>query len=273
MCRWLAYSGAPILIEDVLFKTDHSLIDQSLRALDASNTTNGDGFGVGWYGKRDVPGVYKDIRPAWNDTNLQALAAQIESPMFLAHVRATTGSPVQRTNCHPFSHEKWLFVHNGAINEFSKLHRDLAFAISPELFPYIRGSTDSELMFLLALTFGMEGDVRAGVSRMAGFVEYTAAKYGVEDALQMTLGISDGESLFAVRYSTAGHSRSLFHSASRDATMEIAPEAGRFSRDARAIVSEPLSDLETEWVPVPESSFLTITKGEISCEPFSPIAP
>lgn len=273
MCRWLAYSGAPILLEDVLFKTDNSLIDQSLRATKASTTTNGDGFGIGWYGKRDVPGVYKDIRPAWNDANLQALAAQIESPMFLAHVRATTGTPVQRTNCHPFNYQKWMFVHNGIINEFDKLHRDLAFAVSPELFPLIRGTTDSELMFLLALTFGMAGDVRAGISRMAGFVEVAAEQYGIRDALQMTLGISDGESLYGVRYSTVGDSRSLFHSASRDATMEIAPDAGRFSRDARAIVSEPLSDLEEEWVPVPEGSFLRITGGEISCEPFAPIVP
>lgn len=273
MCRWLAYSGAPIFMDEVLFKTDHSLIDQSLRASDTSSTTNGDGFGIGWYGKRNVPGVYKDIRPAWNDKNLQALAAQIESPMFLAHVRATTGSPVQRTNCHPFNHEKWLFVHNGAINQFDKLHRDLAIAVSPQLFPYISGSTDSELMFLLALTFGMDGDVHAGISRMAGFVEHTAAQNGVENALEMTLGISDGESLFAFRYSSAGESRSLFHSASRDATMEIAPEAGRFSRNARAIVSEPLSDLEAEWVSVPESTFVTINAGEISCAPFAPIAP
>ena len=273
MCRWLAYSGAPILIEDVLFKTDHSLIDQSLRAADVHNTTNGDGFGLGWYGKCDVPGVYKDIRPAWNDTNLQALAAQIESPMFLAHVRATTGSPVQRTNCHPFNHEKWLFVHNGLINEFDKLHRNLAFAVSPDLFPLIRGTTDSELMFLLALTFGMEGDVKVGIARMAGLVEHVAEKHGIRNALQMTLGISDGESLYAVRYSTAGDSRSLFHSASRDATMEIAPEAGRFSRNARAIVSEPLNDLEAEWIPVPEASFLTLTGGKVSCEPFVPIAP
>ena len=273
MCRWLAYSGSSILLEDVLFNTDHSLIDQSLRALDATTTTNGDGFGIGWYRQRDLPGVYRDIRPAWNDTNLQALAAQIESPLFLAHVRATTGSPVQRTNCHPFSHGKWLFVHNGSINDFSRLHRELAFAVSPELFPCILGSTDSELMFLLALTFGMEADVRTGIARMAGFVEHAAAQRGIDNALQMTLGISDGESLFAVRYSTAGASRSLFHSASRDATMEIAPEASRFSRDSRAIVSEPLSDFEAEWVPVPESSFVKITRGEITCEPFAPIAP
>ena len=89
----------------------------------------------------------------------------------------------------------------------------------------------------------------------------------------MTLGISDGESLFAFRYSTEGDSRSLYHSASRDATMEIAPDAGRFSRDARAIVSEPLDDLEAEWVAVPEASFVTITKGKITCESFAPIAP
>lgn len=273
MCRWLAYSGAPILLEDVLFKTDHSLIDQSLRASHAQQTTNGDGFGVGWYGKRDTPGVYKDIRPAWNDTNLQALAAQIESSMFLAHVRATTGTPVQRTNCHPFQHRNWLFVHNGLIGDYPKLRRDLALSISPALFPSICGTTDSELMFLLALSFGMEGDVHAGIARMAGLVERFAESNGIPNALQMTLGISDGDSLYAVRYSTEGKSRSLFYSASRDATMEIAPEAGRFSRDARAIVSEPLSSLEADWIAVPEASFLTISKGNVACEPFAPIPP
>ena len=270
MCRWLAYSGAPIFLDEVLFKTDNSLIDQSLHASVSPTTTNGDGFGVGWYGQRAVPGVYRDIRPAWNDTNLQALAAQIESPMFLAHVRATTGSPVQRTNCHPFSHNQWLFAHNGLINEYDKLHRDLAFAISPELFPYIRGTTDSELMFLLALSYGMDGDVNAGLSRMAGLVEHVAEQNGVEEALQMTLGISDGESLYAVRYSTAGESRSLFHSASRDATEEIAPDAGRFSRGARAIVSEPLTELPDIWVEIPESTAVVIRGGEVDSFPFRP---
>lgn len=273
MCRWLAYSGAPVLLDDVLFCTDHSLIDQSLRASASHTTTNGDGFGMGWYGDRDVPGVYKDIRPAWNDSNLKALAGQIESPMFLAHVRATTGSAVQRTNCHPFSHENWLFVHNGEINDFGELHRDLALAVAPDLFHQISGSTDSELMFMLALTFGLTGDVHAGVARMAGYVEHVAAEHDVENALQMTLGISDGESLFAVRYSTAGDSRTLFHSANREATSEIAEGRLRFARGARAVVSEPLTAFEEEWVPVPESSFLRITGRDISCEKFTPITP
>ncbi len=271
MCRWLAYSGAPVLLEDVLFRPEHSLIDQSLRALDAPTTTNGDGFGIGWYGGRELPGMYKDVRPAWNDSNLKALAGQIESPMFMAHVRAATGSPVQRTNCHPFRHEKWLFVHNGVINEFGKLHRDLAVAVAPELFHQITGSTDSELMFMLALTFGLKGDVHAGIARMAGLVEAVAAEHGVDDALQMTLGISDGEALYAVRYSTSGESRTLFHSASREATSEIAHSAVHFSRGARAVVSEPLNDFKEEWIPVPESSFVRISGRDISCESFAPI--
>ena len=273
MCRWLAYSGAPIHLDEVLFKTEHSLIDQILHAASSASVTNGDGFGIGWYGKRDTPGVYKDIRPAWNDANLHALAAQIESPMFLAHVRATTGSPVQRTNCHPFEYGKWLFVHNGEIRAFDKLHRELAFAIKPDLYPLISGTTDSEIMFLLALSFGLEGDVQAAVARMAGLVEEAAARQGIEDALQMTLGISDGTSLYAVRYSTEGKSRSLFYSATRDATGELAPEAGRLARGARAIVSEPWSDLEEDWMPVPESTFLTITGSEINLAPFAPIVP
>jgi len=128
-------------------------------------------------------------------------------------------------------------------------------------------------MFLLALTFGLDTDVFTGVARMAGLVEYIAAEHNIDEALQMTLGISNGESLYAARYSTVGKSRSLYYSASHNAAMEIAPGIGKFSSDARAIVSEPLSSLASEWVPVPEASFLTITRGEISCKPFAPIPP
>ena len=52
MCRWMAYSGDPILAEDLLFRPAHSLIDQSLHSRMGATTTNGDGFGVGWYGDR-----------------------------------------------------------------------------------------------------------------------------------------------------------------------------------------------------------------------------
>lgn len=273
MCRWLAYSGGAIYLDEVVFKIEHSLIDQSLHAQRGETTTNGDGFGIGWYGKRDIPGIYKDIQPAWNDSNLQALAAQIESPLFLAHIRAATGTAVQRTNCHPFQYKNWLFVHNGAINGFHAIKRDLVLAISPELYTEIKGTTDSELMFYLALTFGMADNVAGGVARMVGMVEQVGHKHGIENPMQMSLGISDGRSLYAFRYSSEGRSRTLFHSERIEAIREIAPEAERFSPDARAIVSEPLTDLAEAWIPVAESSFITIAAGDVHRQSFQPETP
>jgi predicted glutamine amidotransferase len=60
MCRWLAYSGSPIRLEELLVKRDRSLIDQSLHARQGATTTNGDGFGVGWYEEGvETPWLYR----------------------------------------------------------------------------------------------------------------------------------------------------------------------------------------------------------------------
>ncbi len=195
MCRWNAYFGQPVLIDELLFKTKHSLIDQSLHSRLGVETTNGDdGFGIGWYRPGDgvTPGRYRSVTPAWSDTNLRDIASQIESPLFLAHIRATTGTPVQQTNCHPFRHGRWLFVHNGVINGVHAMRRELLFAIDPALFDGVTGSTDSEALFYLALTFGLEEDPLGAVEQAVGFVEATGGSHGVENPVQMTLGFSDG---------------------------------------------------------------------------------
>src|SRR5262245_50997331 len=179
MCRWMGYSGTCSLLEDMLFKPQHSLIDQSMSSRSAETPTNGDGFGIGWYGYKGKAGLYHSIRPAWNDFNLRDLAAQIETPHFLAHVRATSQATIQETNCHPFRYRNWLFVHNGEVFEIEKLRRDLLFAVAPELFTNILGTTDSELMFHLALTFGLETDPLGALARMAGFIEQTGRKHCV----------------------------------------------------------------------------------------------
>jgi len=104
MCRWLGYVGSPIEPRELLYDTERSLIEQSRRHAPDMAVPNGDGFGLGWYGRRDVPALYHNATPAWGDRNLHTLASEILSPLFLAHVRAATGTPVQETNCHPFAH-------------------------------------------------------------------------------------------------------------------------------------------------------------------------
>jgi predicted glutamine amidotransferase len=273
MCRWLAYSGSPILLEELLYKPTHSLIDQSMHARLGATTTNGDGFGVGWYGTATTPGVFRAVGPAWSDRNLRELAGHIASPLFLAHIRASTGTAVQQTNCHPFRHGRWLWVHNGLIRDFHQVKRDLVLAVDPSLYPAIEGSADSEVMFFLALTFGLEDDPPAAVERMVGFIEATGRRHGIPDPLQMTIGTSDGERVWAFRYSSEGRSRSLFYSTEVHTLRLLYPDnpiLHQVAEETRLIVSEPLGDLAGAWNEVPESSYGVVQHGRDELHPFRP---
>jgi predicted glutamine amidotransferase len=276
MCRWLAYSGTPVLLEDLLYSSKHSLIDQSLHSTLGAETTNGDGFGVGWYGDRPTPAIFHSIEPAWNDRNLRELAGHIASPLLFAHIRASSGSPVQQTNCHPFRHGNWLFMHNGALGEFDKVKRDLMLAVDPELYPHLHGSTDSELLFYLALTFGLRDDPPGGVARAIGFVEAVGHDRGVEFPMQGTIATTDGVSVWAFRYSSEGKSRTLFYSTGIETLREIYPENEIFrsvGSESRLVVSEPLGDLPGVWNEVPEATYGVIQPGPDEIHPFAPIPP
>jgi predicted glutamine amidotransferase len=275
MCRWLAYSGSPILLEELLLKTDHSLIDQSLHARLGVETTNGDGFGVGWYGaaNADTPAVFRSVEPAWNDRNLREVAAHVESPLFLAHIRASTGTAVQQTNCHPFRYGRWLWIHNGLVRDFTQVKRELALAVDESLYPSIEGSTDSELLFYLALTFGLEDDPPGAVERMVGLVEETGRRHGTEHPIQMTIATTDGKSVWAFRYSSESKSRSLYYSNDVRTVRQLHPERSRLhelSDETQIIVSEPLVELAGAWTEVPESSYGLVREGEDELHTFRP---
>ena len=274
MCRWMAWLGQPVLIEELLFKTQHGIVDQSLHARMGAEPTNGDGFGLGWYGAGEGPALYHSVSPAWGDPNLRELAAHVESPLFLAHVRAAIGSPVQETNCHPFRRGNWLFVHNGFIAGFDQLRRDLMLALAPELFPSVHGSTDTEVIFNLALTFGLEQDPIGALERTVGLIEEEARRRKIASAVQATFGVSDGETLWAVRYATEGPARTLFASADAESIKHLHPENPRFRRlsaDDRLIVSEPFSDLPGIWQEIPQGTAATVQRGGVLEErPFQP---
>jgi glutamine amidotransferase len=275
MCRWLAYSGSPVLLHDLLYKPENSLVVQSRHSRLGVEPINGDGFGIGWYAGRDEPGIYHCTEPAWNDRNLRELSAQAKAGCVFAHIRASTGSAVQQTNCHPFRHGRWLWMHNGAVADFRSLKRELTLAVEPGLFPDIEGSTDSELFFYLALTFGLAKDPPAAVSRAVDLIEQTGRQHGVEYPIQMTVAATDGETTWAFRYSSEGRSRSLFHSTDIS-TLRVQypdnPMLHELSDDARLVVSEPLGDLHGAWREVPESTCLVVRDGQEELRVFSPSA-
>lgn len=276
MCRWLGYFGDPIRPEELLYQPARSLIEQSKSHAPDVAIANGDGYGLGWYGTADGPGLFRSASPAWGDRNLREISAQISSPLFLAHVRAATGTPVQQTNCHPFRHGHWLFVHNGVIGDFERVRRELLMAVDPELFPSVEGSTDSELMFYLALTFGLTEDPLGGLERMAGCIEAAGRRIGSDHPLQMTVGVTDGTRLYAARYASGAEANTLFASSSVRDIRLLYPEDERFqhfSDEARLIVSEPLVDLPGLWREIPAGTALVVQDGDDLEVPFRPSPP
>jgi predicted glutamine amidotransferase len=276
VCRWLAYSGSPILLDEILYKPKHSLIVQSLHSTLGAETTNGDGFGVGWYSAQATPGVFHSTEPAWNDRNLRELAMHVASPLVLAHIRASSGSAVQQTNCHPFRHGRWLWMHNGFIDGFAKIKRDLVLAVDESLFSEIKGGTDTEALFYLGLTFGLQDDPPDAVARAIGFAEACGRQRGVAFPFQGTIATTDGESLWVFRYSSAGKSRSLFVSRDARTVKQQYPERRalqRLSDDARFVVSEPIGDLPGAWAELPEATYGVVGPGDDQLLPFAPKPP
>jgi len=257
MCRWIAYSGEPIFIEDFVTVPAQSLVVQSQASREAKSIVNGDGFGLGWYNERPKPGIFRDLRPAWSDENLLSLASQIRSRLFFAHVRASTGTAISRANCHPFALGQWMFMHNGGIGEWEAVRRPVEAGIPDDLFRYRSGTTDSEAMFLLLLAFGLDADPVGAFKRMLGFVEDVMAAAGITEPLRFTAAATNGQTVYAVRYST-----------------RIVPETLYMRRINRAhghlIASEPLDDGRVDWEAVPPQSLVTLEPGQIRIEAFQP---
>ena len=220
--------------------------------------------------------MFRSIEPAWNDANLREISPHIRSGLVMAHIRAAIGSPVQQTNCHPFRHENWLFMHNGFLGGFHDVKRDLVLEIDPSLYPSIEGSADTEVLFYLALTYGLQDDPIAAMERAIGFVEATGHKHGVEFPFQGSVATSDGDRLWAFRYSSDGAARSLFFSSPIPELRRMYPDnelLQRLGDEARLVVSEPLGDVAGVWNMVPESSCGIVQDGPDVLRPFTPTPP
>ncbi|MEL6639864.1 MAG: class II glutamine amidotransferase [Pseudomonadota bacterium] len=257
MCRLVAYLGPPRPLADVIIVPEHSLIAQSQDAHEAKLSVNGDGFGIAWYGERDDPGLFKDTLPAWSDGNLLSLCQQISSPLFLAHVRASTEGETARANCHPFAYKNWSFMHNGQTGAFAKLRRRLEASLPDALYQLRRGSTDSELMFLLLLNAGLAEDPAQACQVMIRQFHDAAASMTTPLFLRQTCVFSDGQSLYCFRYATDNKCPTLY--ASR-----------QFSPGGLVVASEPLDGKRHHWQEVQTNELVRFDRD--SAEAFALLA-
>lgn len=254
----MAYSGPPIFLDTVLFDAENSLVNQSLKARWSNVVTNGDGFGIGWYGARGKPGLYRDVLPAWNDENLREVAEQVQSGLFFAHVRAATGDAgTARQNCHPFRHGDWMFMHNGAIADFQAVRRELDLSIPEGLYRHKMGTTDSETIFYLLLANGLAEDPAAAFSVTIGMVEDAMTEQEIDGPFRFAAIATDGEKMLAIRYSSDDQSPSLFYGL-----------GARGDGQSVMIMSEPSDEDAGHWAEVPESSLVFAGEGALHIEAF-----
>ena len=248
MCRLAAWRGSAVPLEDIIVHPVHSLIEQSHNANEAKLAVNGDGFGFAWYNNVGQLGLYKDVLPAWTDGNLLSLAAMIKSELFISHVRASTYGHVSRSNCHPFVHQHWSFMHNGQIGDFGRYRRSLEAELSDAYYALRVGNTDSELLFLLLLEFGLASDPRRACSQTLELL--ARVTHGSSKASRITAVFSDGSRLYALRTSTDNKSPTLY--------------AKRAVNGGLVLASEPLD--KAPWHPVEEGSLFIADRDNETCE-------
>lgn len=251
MCRLAAYTGPSRVLADIVIAPPHSLLRQSIAATEAKLAVNGDGFGMAWWGEDAEPGLYRDVLPAWSDGNLPSLCRVIRSHMLLAHVRAGTDGETARVNCHPFTHGRWAFMHNGRIGGFNGLRRTIESDLPDAQYLARRGTTDSELFFLCMVAAGLEQDPVGAFLRTYG--RFASLSPG---PLRFAVVLGDGRSLWAFRASSDGQSPSLY--------LRRIPGVG-----GTIVASEPLDGAPEGWESLPPQSVCVVTGAEAHISPLA----
>jgi glutamine amidotransferase len=274
MCRLMAYKGTPIIIDKLLYQPKNSLVNQSINAREIEEPLNGDGFGVGWY----VPEVnyepitFVSVNPAWSNRNLRNLAPKIKTDCMLAHVRAASVGEVSESNCHPFQYKNILMAHNGGVEEFSKIKRQIREPLTDELYNWIKGQTDSEHIFALLLNNLFHDHKSISPEAVADSFEKTfqdikklMADNGIKEPAYLNMVFTNGLFLVATRYVSDPKEEPLtmYHSEGGRYVVENGNtrlEAAQDDDNAVLVVSEKLTD-DKDWTMLPANHLVIVEQS------------
>jgi len=292
MCRVLAYLGEPVLLDDLLYKPDSSLVTQSYdpKMLHMLNLA---GFGLSAWDARlfdpDTPLIYKSATLPIFDANLKSIAQKIQPRCLLAHVRGVAYHSrvnIGEHNLHPFKYDDFrlAFAHNGDLDRFSEMRYRLVEHIKPAIAQRIRGTTDSEWMYATLMsqvedpTADLSSlEIARAVERMLKVIRQVRDQVGIRTQSPVNLFLSDGNSLVGVRFTfdfgcypqeDPAHVNqmqlrylSCWYTSGRKYGLydgEWKMTGGSRAADSVIVASEPLTRDETTWLEVPEYSMLHV---------------
>jgi glutamine amidotransferase len=295
MCRFVAYLGEPIVLEQMLFLPDSSIVEQAVhpQLLSAMNLA---GFGVtAWdRGSADPkrPWTYRTPGLPFFDRNLRSLSRKAHADALIAHVRGvvlTDREVVDEGNVHPFRFEgiPTALAMNGDLEDFPVMRYDLVEHIRPELARRIEGTTDSEWLYALILSQLADPSARADPDELAAateralmLVREVRARHGLARQSAVNLVLSDGHCLVATRFAYDYgwyHEGWSFASGERRydfTTLWFAQGSGYGLHDGEwgvgpgrpetsiVIASEPLTHDRSRWLEVAEYAMLVVRPGD-----------
>jgi len=275
MCRFIIYKGEPITMDELVIAPANSLIVQSKESKKRKLPVNGDGFGVGWYPVHDDPEPARivSIEPAWSNQNLIQLSSKVKSEHFFAHVRdASTGMPVSQSNCHPFTHGSYMFMHNGRLDEFPKFKRSILNSLSDRAFNLIKGNTDSEYAFALFMdTIKFAENLNTNELKQA---MYTTIRLIIQFRIDnnantnafINFAVSNGKSTIVTRFATDSNTQpaSLFYCQGEiEYNSELEDiEINHTTNGNIIICSEPLTETSQDWIKVERNHAVIISLNE-----------
>ena len=269
MSRLLGYMGPPILLSSAIIEHPHSLVEQSYAPREmVTGTINADGFGVGWYGEEgELPGTYHRSTPIWSDLDLPRLGRVVRSRCIFAAVRnATPGFAVDILNVPPFVHQHLLFMHNGAVEGFSRrFRRPFLEHIPEEIQATTLASVDSEVLLALALTHLLKSGLRPGlgVDNLKAALDFTLRTVldlalAEQARASLNMGLTDGHAMVFVRLARGIDANSLYL---------------RQEGDAVWVASEPLEGSK-DWKTVPPDNWVLVDgSGRVAIEHIADLPP
>jgi len=215
MCRVLAYIGPEIPIESLLLEPENSLLNQSLDpGLYPRLHLAGWGFGL-WSAKLlkpEEPFLYHRPMAAFYDNNAQSIIPSLQGSTLLAHIRAASYNSLcvlADENCHPFSFDgtPWIIAQNGGLPNWKRLQRELMQHCDDRYFKQMRGTTDTEFLFVLLLSLlngDSDEDVQEGFEKLLKVILAAMKKLELVELTKLKIALVAPNRIIGVNYGV-GH--------------------------------------------------------------------
>jgi glutamine amidotransferase len=182
----------------------------------------------------------------WADASLTDLAATIRSGAFLAAARnATAGMPVTETACAPFRTGRWLFSHNGRVDDWPMAMVDLVREL-PAADLLTQAPTDSAALWAL-----VRHRLQAGESPGHALAATVRAVAAADPRSRLNFLLTDGETIAATTWT---HSLWVRH-----------------AEGSVVISSEPLDPADARWRELPDCQLVVATAETVDTLPIEAV--